>query len=98
MYEPLRGLAFLSEAFSTHALALNRLRTGRGLRVGTILGAMEIQSSDNRSASSNHAWMMRHLSCPRDWKSSSDDPTSWSSWKNFNESFPVGPSWLDSLR
>jgi len=36
---------------------------------------------------------MRHLSCPRDWKSSSDDPASWSSWKNFNESFPVGPSW-----
>jgi hypothetical protein len=36
--------------------------------------------------------MIRHLSCPRDWKSRSADPLSCSSWKNFNESFPVGPS------
>ncbi len=35
--------------------------------------------------------MIRHLSCPRAWKFNSGDPASCSSWKNFSESFPVGP-------
>jgi transcriptional regulator with XRE-family HTH domain len=49
---------------------------GRGLRVGTIRGTGEIGWSDNRSASSSQPKMIRHLSCPRDWKSRSGDPSS----------------------
>ena len=50
------------------------------------------QTSLTRSAPSSQAWMIRHLSCPRDWKSSSGDLLSSNSKKNLSESLPVGPA------
>ena len=52
-----------------HVLTAPALRSHP--RDGAIRGAADIQSSNSRSAPSNHAWMIRHLSCPRDWKSNS---------------------------
>ena len=57
-----------------------------------------IQSSDNRSAPSSHAWMIRHLSCPRDWKSSSGDPAVLQLVEELQRIFSGGPVRLDRLR
>ena len=68
----------------------NHSGAGPRLRDGTMRGA-GTQASPTRSALNSQAWMIRHLSWPRDWKSRSGDLPSSSSKKNFRESLPSGP-------